>query len=264
MKSFFTAILLILLTNASLANNYELTNINIIAPESITLPMVEISRVYSKENLISVTTSFESNKPDIDKILKNISAVPVNIFISTNQDSINKLNKKNMIDIYSLTNFLKNKIVLASNKNYAEKYKSINNKDINSQISFLAENNLLVISDTQNTEQGVYTKKILKTIYKEDVAESIINKAIKTSNLEDMAEQIEQNEKFGILYISDLINYPNIKIIKDFSNVAKEHIIYRAVIIKGKNMSKADKFIEFLKSKKALNIFKNYGLITEN
>lgn len=258
---FFTILILIIFTNISLANTKELSNLTIFAPSSIALPIVEISRIFSKEENISIATSFEQTALQVDKISKNTSA---DIFISANQVWISKLKQQGLIDIYSLTNILQNNIALVLNKKNLKQYKNLLEKSLKYQIDFLSKSDLLIISNPNNTSLGLYTKQILQSLYQQNLANYIIKRASIASNSRNITTEISNSKKFGILYSSDLENHPEIKVIHNFSYKTHEPIIYQAAVIAGENMSKSREFVEFLKSKKALTIFKKYGFLTSN
>ena len=82
---------LFLTPNTTKAVNYDLKQVTVLAASSLTGPLTEISRIYSREHNIIVTTSFDGTAELANKIEQGEQA---GIFISSHQFWMAELKQK--------------------------------------------------------------------------------------------------------------------------------------------------------------------------
>ena len=71
------------------------------------------------------------------------------------------------------------------------------------------------------------------------------------------------NSPLGIVYYTDAIAEPNVKIIGIFDEKLHSPISYWAAIVKNNSTDNAKLFYNFLFSNKAIEIYKSYGFDTQ-
>ncbi|MFT6332273.1 MAG: ABC-type molybdate transport system substrate-binding protein, partial [Lentimonas sp.] len=69
----------------------------------------------------------------------------------------------------------------------------------------------------------------------------------------------ESDEYCGIVLASSINNYKNVVVLKEIEGV---EINYQALVIAGDNMTEARKFLEFVKTKEAKEVYSKDGFLT--
>ncbi len=240
-----------------------LPQITVLAASSLTEPMTEIVRMYSRNEKITVTASYDATFEQARKIEEGESA---DIFVSSNPYWMTDLKQKGLIDVYSLTNLIQNKLVLvASTKGHINKLE-VPTDDLATALNFLKDRTVMVLSDPDDTALGLYTKQTIENLDKKNngkLWESLKNKTLKSVGAKNTLYLISHGETAGFTYYSDAYKNENVRIISRIDTELHTPIIYQAAVVAGENMSYARGFLEFLQSNIAKQIFKNHGFIVD-
>ena len=191
-----------------------------------------------------------------------ISGAPVNLFISASKDWIIELQEKRLIESDSIQEVFGNKLVLITHIN--NKYKKLGLIENESLIKeFLYENlkkSRLSIADNSHVPAGIYTQQALKNLgmwndlYPQKLAfAGDVRKALKFVST--------GASPLGIVYYSDTLLEPEIKIIGTFSEKLHSPIRYWAAMTVNSNNPITEDFFKFLVSVKAQKIISKYGFI---
>ena len=217
------------------------------------------SSMYSAMKLIK--DIYQRDNPNIDVIYNSGSSgalqqqvergAPIDIFISASSKQMDFLLKKNLLIRESNKTFLKNKMVLVASK------KSIQNIDLNT----LTDGNFekLALGEFRSVPAGQYAKEALTAL---KVYNKLESKFIFGKNVRQVLFYVESgNADLGIVYITDTKNSDAITL----ANIPYDlhsPITYQIAVVKSsQNISEAKKFINFLLTERAQNIFKDYGFI---
>jgi molybdate transport system substrate-binding protein len=237
-------------------------SITVMAASSLTEPLTEISRAYSRKNNITISTEFGATADQSTNIQAGESA---DIFISAHPSWIIELKKMGMIDVYSLTNIVKNQLVLvASSKSKLIKTAPADTS-LASWLDYLLNRTIMSIGDV-NSDIGLYTKQSLMKIdemHGTKLWSSFNTKTIKSPNSKYNLYLISHGQTAGIVFASEAYKNPEVKVIANIDDNFHDPIIYQAAVVAGENMSNARGFIDFLKSDDAKKIFKKYGFIVD-
>ena len=204
---------------------------------------------------------YQRDNPNIDVIYNSGSSgalqqqvergAPIDIFISASSKQMDFLLKKNLLIRESNKTFLKNKMVLVASK------KSIQNIDLNT----LTDGNFekLALGEFRSVPAGQYAKEALTAL---KVYNKLESKFIFGKNVRQVLFYVESgNADLGIVYITDTKNSDAITL----ANIPYDlhsPITYQIAVVKSsQNISEAKKFINFLLTERAQNIFKDYGFI---
>lgn len=234
----------------------KISNLTILSEDGMTYPLVKIARIYCEFNNSTVSINFNNSR----ELIKNIEdGEPADIFISSHQDWTDELKQKGLIDIYNLVNLAKDSLVLVTTRN--------NNKIDNSKINQFSNTKAILkemknkgnklIVDSLDTSLGKYTNTILQ---QDNFPNQEIGH-INPKNKKSITNFINENsDYYGIILKNSVKNYDNILILKTIEDI---EINYQALVIASNNMDEARKFLEFLKSKQAKEIFAASGFIVE-
>ena len=259
--------LLIFILNLSSINAFaatkDLPQITILAASSTADPITELVQIYSRQNNIIVTASFDGTSELARKVEQGDQA---DILISAHPLWMSLLKQRGLIDVYSLTNLVKNKLVLvaSSKSNISESVQK--DKTFAEQINYLIGRKIMVMGDFDNSALGLYTKQaILNTDANERTKlwAGLHKKVIPSITAKHTLYLIAHGETAGIIYYSDAFNNKEVKILSVIEDSLHEPIIYQAAVVAGENMTIARDFLKFLQSDLAKQVFKKYGFIVD-
>jgi len=237
-KIFKIILFLVIFSTNSVANDREKI-LTIFSENEISIAVINAARQYSQQHNVNISINFDNS----ENLIKEIEeGEPAGIFISSHPKWIKKLRNKGLIDY---RNFLilpdKELLLVTSKQNNKFNYVEIaQNKDIFQMIEFINEKKLPIIYDNQTSSIGLYSKEILQSKL---LNPNRIHKRIDEDS-ENVATILENNiAYFSIISEDSLENH--MQIIK---RIAKIKIKRKVLIIAGKEMAEAKKFINYLKN----------------
>lgn len=174
------------------------------------------------------------------------------VFFSAATTQMNVLQDEDLIDADSVSNVLENKLVL------------IKGKDIETSVtSFedIANADMIAVGDPEVVPAGQYAKEALTNL---GVWDSIQDKVTLAGNVTEVLSQVETgNASVGLVYATDAASSDKVEVIAECDNsLLASPVLYPVGRVSTtKHKKAADKLIKFLKSEKALKVFKKYGFI---
>ena len=189
-----------------------------------------------------------------------ISGAPVDLYISASYLWVEELIKKKLINAKTVNAIFSNSLVLISHKN--SNYQYIGNITNSSQLEKLIKsalsNRRMSIADPSHVPAGIYTKQVLQKLhlwdrlYSNKLAFGLdVRKTLKFVSL--------GSSPLGIVYYSDAIAEPNVKIIGVFDEKLHEPIKYWVALISTSDNQNMKKFLKFLLETKVQTIYTKHG-----
>lgn len=227
------------------------------APNSLTNALHQILKEFSISENISVSSLFDSSLALEEKVEDGL---PVNIFITENNLIMKDLQQKGLINVYSISQIASDRLVIVAPKTHylLSKIKKFDN--LKDKLKFISEKSLLVVPDINDEFAGVQAKKIFEA---QDTWDRMKKSLIKAANTRDALFLAAKGNNLAVVYQSDAVTEKNLEIVLKLPEIFNDRIIYQAVIvadITNQNSNEdANKFVEFLKSKKARKIFAENG-----
>ena len=249
MKFLLKVVLMLVIFNAVFAGE-----ITVSAAASLKDVMGEIEKNYEAEfKGTKVVFNFGASG-SLQQQIEN--GAPVDIFISAGLKQIEELNKKGYLLAESQNNLLKNDIVLViprDSKVNLKDFYGLNDEKIK----------IIGIGEPKSVPVGQYSWEVFKKL---NILNGIESKLIYGKDVRTVLTWVEtENVDAGIVYKTDAILSDKIKIIGSAPKDSHSPVIYPVAIIKDtKYISEAKKFLEFLKGKKAKEIFIKYGFTPIN
>lgn len=263
MSKYLLILFFLLSQFSAAAESRDPPQVTILAASSFSGPLTEITRLYSKQKNIIVTASFDGTAEQAHKIAQGEQA---DIFISAHPFWMSELKQKGLIDVYSLTNLVRNKLTLViSEKNALSGAKALE-KGVASQLSFLNKRTIMVMGDFGDSALGRYTKQAIQNTDaagNHNLWNALHNKIIPSISAKNTLYLIANGETAGITYYSDSYNNKEVKVLNVIDESLYDPIIYQGAVVAGENMSLARDFLLFLQSPEAKTIYKKYGFIVE-
>ncbi|MCY6354293.1 molybdate ABC transporter substrate-binding protein [Clostridium sp. ZS2-4] len=222
-------------------------DITVSAAASLTESLTEIKKMYEEKTGAKVTLNFGSS----GALQKQIEqGAPTDLFLSASKSKMDSLQEKNFIDTDTRVDLLKNSLVLIVSKEYKEKIKKLSDiKGIDVKLS---------IGEPESVPAGKYGKQTME-YYK--LWEPLADKLVYGKTVKQVAQYVESGEAAaGIVYNSDTYTLKKSYIAESFDEKSHKPIVYPMALVKSsKNKEGAKKFMEYLTSTDAQNVFKKYG-----
>ncbi|MBQ6975415.1 MAG: molybdate ABC transporter substrate-binding protein [Selenomonadaceae bacterium] len=223
--------------------------LHISAAASLTDAMKEISAEFEKEN------------PDI-KIIFNVGSSgalqqaienggETDLFFSAAQKQMDALEKSNNLVEGTRKNLLENEVVLI--------VPTDSDKNISSFTDLTQENiNRIALGEFKGVPVGQYSEEILNTL---GILDTIKSKIVFGSDVRQVLSWVETGDAdCGIVYATDAAISDKVKVVAVAEKNLHKPVIYPAAIIKtSKNLDAAKKFLNFVETEPAKNIFSKFG-----
>lgn len=280
LKKFFNLFLVLILAVVTFACN---TSINVASQEpessvtaeqkelivfaaaSMTETMNQIAELYMSENPdTKIIYNFDSSGTLLKQI---VAGADCDIFISAAQKQMNNLDstksgddnpdKNDFVLQGTRINLLENKVALAVPDG--------NPKEINSYTDLTTDKLSLLAIGNSDVPVGSYTLEILE--YFGTSAEELekAGKITYGSNVKEVTTQVKEGTvDAGIIYATDAAS-ANLQVVDLATKDMCKQVIYPAAVLNiTKNESESKKFLNYLKTDKAMKIFESVGFAKAN
>ncbi len=251
-------ICLLLLPLQSHAALRSLPSVTVLAASSLTNVLTELASTYSRERNVTISTSYEASGYLASEIIAGESA---DIFISAHPSFVTDLKQRGLLDVFNIKDIAKNRLVITASPELHIRSK-ISQEDIDNAGVFrkLQGRAIPVIADASESALGIYTEQSLTALKQWDNIQSY---AIRAANARRALYLIAKGKTFGITYLTDAANNPEVEILSTLPDTLHEPIIYQASVVAGENMEQARLFLHYLTSPNAKKIWRKYQFIVE-
>ena len=178
---------------------------------------------------------------------------PADIFISADEDWMNYLADKKLIEPDTRFDLLGNTLVLIAPKDS----KILTKIAQGFQLAELLGDGYLAMGNTDSVPAGKYGKAALTKL---GVWDAVKGKVAQADNVRAALKLVSTGEApLGIVYGTDAKSDPNVKVIDIFPEGTHPPIIYPAAIVASSTNADAPALLAYLKSAAAQSIFKDQG-----
>lgn len=182
------------------------------------------------------------------------SGAPADVYVSANQEWMNKLAGDGLIDKASRYDLLGNSLVLVAPKNSDVQVALAKHVDL---LSKLGQTNYLAMANTDAVPAGIYGKHALQWL---GVWSAMQGHIAQSDDVRAALALVSRGESpLGVVYSSDAVADKGVRVVDTFPSVSHKPIIYpAAATADSQNPQDAD-FLAFLKSDAAARIFQRWG-----
>jgi len=250
-------------------------SITVLAPTSLSDVMTKLVRIYSLNSNFTVSVIFDSpsNLVEIVEAGEQADIIITDYrernHISEDATRIDDLQNQGLIEIESKQDIAQGKIALVVSRTnpMSKKIFTGNFADI---LDSFHKDDKIIVPDYDREPSGMYIKEALIT---SGNWKSFKERIIKASSNKDALHKIIKTSGIGFIYESDISSNKDVSVIATIPSkvmIANEEfkyhepIIYRALVVAGKHMVKARKFITFLESKEVKQILRKHKFETVN
>lgn len=246
----FTFSFILLITGCSSENKEKVAQrieLNVSAAASLTDVAKELSAIYTKKNPnVTINYNFASS----GTLQKQIEeGAPVDMFISASKAKMDALAEKELIIKNTRKNLVSNQVVLLVNQDSNIKGFNDLTKPEVAKVS---------IGEPETVPAGKYSKEVLASL---NIWNKLQPKMILTKTVRQVLSYVETgNVDAGLVYKTDALLAKNSKIAAVAPEGSHKPIIYPVAVIKNsQNQEEAEKYISFLTSQDAAQVFTKYG-----
>ncbi|MGC8660423.1 MAG: molybdate ABC transporter substrate-binding protein [Desulfomonilaceae bacterium] len=226
------------------------SRVMVFAAASTTNALGEIANLFKRSTGIDVECSFASSSTLAKQIEQG---APASILISADEDWMNYLANKNIVDTKSQVALLGNTLVLIAP--VQNKLNKIDN--FKTGLITALGNGRMATGDPDHVPVGKYAKAALQKL---GVWKDIEPRLARASDVRGALALVERGEApLGIVYSTDATITMKVKVIGTFPSETYPPIVYPAALVTGNDTDDARKFFEFLKGAQAKAIFEKYG-----
>ena len=205
---------------------------------------------------------FEEQNPDITvsgtydssgKLQTQIEeGMEADVFMSAATKQMDALTEEGMIEEDSVTDLLENKIVLITSADSQLELSSFED---------ITKADTIAIGDPASVPVGQYSEEALTNL---GLWDQVLAKASLGTNVTEVLNWVaEGSAQAGIVYATDAATTDKVKVVAEApeDSLAEPDIYPVGIVSASENKEAAEKFVEFLKSDEAIQIFEDYGFI---
>ena len=182
-----------------------------------------------------------------------IAGAPADVFVSADEPSMDAAAEGKAIKPDTRVDFLRNHLVVVAPKIAALDKLTL---DADAFAAALASSKLAT-GEVKTVPVGRYAKESLTKLKLWDVVEP---KLAMTDNVRAALEFVARGEAaLGIVYATDAVSEPRVKVVAKFPDDSHAPIVYPIAIAAGSKNPDAEKFVAFLRSPAAAELFEGQG-----
>lgn len=230
-------------------------SVTVFAASSLTSAVTEISARYTKATGQRVRLSFAASSA----LARQIAAgAPADIYLSANQDWMDYLAKRGLIEPDSRTASVGNRLVLiAPADSPLRRMKITRTLDLP---KLLAPDGRIAVGDPAHVPAGVYAKQALIQL---GLWPDAAPRLARLDNVRHALSLVERGETpLGIVYATDARITNRVRIVGEFAAGSHAKISYPFVILNGRRNAVVDAFYAYLTGETGLATFRNFGFTT--
>ena len=230
------------------------TSITVLADPSLTLPITEIVRAYSRDHFITVSASFPASNEQAELIQGGSES---NVLITARKRTILDLTNQGLLDVYATSAVIQDRLVLAANASTDFSIDFSKAVDLNLLMEDENPDFAFVIPDAEYTSLGGYAMEALSGL---DWLKQVEPRLLVLRDIESV-RQVMFVGNIGLLFLSDALNHETLRVVALIPESAHSPLQYQAAVIAGDNMDAARGFVSYLQGETAQEIFARYGFL---
>lgn len=230
-----------------------LPSVAVLADSSLSLPLAEAARLYSKKYNIVVNGSFAPANMQEAQINEGSAA---DVLITPRLSWIEELKGRGLLDVYSQAPVTRDALVLAGPADSFVQVDLRNRFPVAEIIRAIDYEPLFVLPNPEALAEGAMAKEAMRNI---DAADYMEPYTVYLKQREDIVEMLTQHGAYGVLLASTVRQIQGLRVLGEFPPSLYKPFEYFSVVIAGDNMDEARKFAQFLRTAEVQAIFERAG-----
>jgi len=223
-------------------------NLTVFAAASLKNALDDISARWKETGAGTVATSYASSSTLAKQIEQG---APADVFVSADQQWMDYVDKKSLVE--KPHELLGNRLVLIAAKDNPLTLKI----EPGMKLAEVLADGKLAVGDPSNVPAGIYAKEALTKL---KIWESVEPKLAPAADVRAALTLVSRGEApLGIVYETDAKVDPKVRIVATFPDDSHKPIVYPVAVVKTTKNPDAAKFVAYLSSPAATEIFVKYG-----
>ena len=228
--------------------------VTVFAAASLNVALEAVGKSYEAKTHEHVVFSFAASSALARQIEASGGA---DVFISADSEWMNELERKGLVNRGSRRNMLGNHLVLIAPANSRTDLRIASGFDLKDTL----HGGRLALADPDSVPAGKYARQSLVALRAWDSVKNLLAPA---ENVRAALAYVAQGEApVGIVYTTDALAEPRVRIIGTFPDSTHAPIVYPAALLTGAK-PQARRFLTFLSGPQAKSIFQDAGFVWQN
>lgn len=229
--------------------------VTIFAAASLTSPLQEIAHQIEKTSPVKIILSFASSSTLARQITQG---APADLYLSANSRWVDYLEKDAHLQPASRKALLKNRLVIASQRESAIPYFEFSPALVLSNLPEFSGR--IAVGDPQHVPVGIYAKEALEKV---NLWHSWKDKLAPTNSARSALALTERGETLlGIHYYTDVSQNPKLKVLSQIPSTLHSPIIYEVAMLNRSTHNAVSSVYHYLFSQEAASVFERFGFST--
>jgi molybdate transport system substrate-binding protein len=230
------------------------SSVLVFAASSLTDAISSVADAYVATGQPRPTLSFASSSA-LARQIEN--GAPAAIFISADEQWMDYVAVRDLIEPTSRTTFLGNQIVLIAPQ--SERFDVAISANV--PLAAALRGGKLALADPDSVPAGRYAKAALENL---GVWRDVEASVVRTENVRAALAFVERGEAAaGVVYATDAALSTKIVVIGTFPSMSHPPIAYPMAIVRGASNEAAKTFFAFARSPAAIEIYKSFGFVVK-
>lgn len=224
----------------------------VLAAASLKNALDETAGQYEKRSNEKIVVSYASSST-LARQIEN--GAPADIFVSADLEWMDYVEKRNLLKAGTRVNLLRNEIVLIAPVD-SKVFVVVGPRF---PLATLLGDGRLAMGDPDHVPAGKYGKAALEFL---GVWPAVAGKIARAENVRAALNFVSRGEApLGIVYRTDAAADPKVKVVGAFPAASHPPVVYPAAMLATASNPGAEKFLAFMKSAEAVNIFRKHGFV---
>ena len=244
-----SAVLVLVLYSVTFAADAPKPGLLVHAASSLTETLQELGKRYEQEHAQRIKLVFAASSTLARQIE---SGAPADVFISADNDWMDYLATRQLIQPASRRELLGNELVLVAPSDSTVQLKIADNFPLSAALG----KSRLSVGDPASVPAGKYARAALESLH---VWNSVADKLVLGDNVRTTLNFVSRGEApLGIVYRTDALIDHGVRVVATFPSSSHPPIVYPVAALKNASPAALD-FIQWLSSSNAQAVFKQYG-----
>ena len=225
-------------------------DVTIYAAASLRDALDELAREYERQGRGKAAISY-AGSPMLARQIEN--GAPADLFISADADWMNYLAVRGLVRIETRVNLLSNRLVLIAPADSQAVFK------IGPRFPLAARlgDRRLAMADPDSVPAGKYGRAALEAL---GVWVEVAPKVARAENVRVALALVARGEApFGVVYKTDALAEPRVRVIDEFSDALHPEIVYPAAVVAQSRSKIAYPYLRYLRSIAAQAVWQRHG-----
>lgn len=226
-------------------------NLTVLTDDRLLVVLAPLARAYSTETGTPLTIVLKDTTQAEKQIEQGLEA---HVLITANYPLIERLSEQGLTDVASRRSVARTQLALVGGPGLGTQGRIA--KRISFAAMVYATPNVPIIASGPETADGERVAKLREGY---DFSAALNERLQLKSDHEDVVESLRDNDTLGLMFATDAVAEPDLKVLALLSGDVSQPVTYDAIVLGSESMAAANEFVGFLSSPAALKILAHAG-----